>query len=221
MFIAQRPQNIQPLLDLVRVRHRRGVRERSRGNRRRGDLLLRLNAAWRSLPLDRWLAEGVDPRTSATLAVRARKLTSPRSRKRTADGLAGALRRAKDTTPGITAAVRPDVRELLDAAPVLTALGRRLRGSDPVTAQGVAMLRGLLTDAGSALYRPSGPGELASRLRAAAAALEPRTGVPLPPDRRRVTLPAICFLDVPDGPRAVEAAELARRPRVPGEGAGR
>ena len=89
------------------------------------------------------------------------------------DGLAGALSRATDGTAGFSAAVRPQARELRDASAVLTALESRLRGSAPVTARGVALLRVLLTDAASPLYQPSAPGELASRLRAAAAALEP------------------------------------------------
>jgi hypothetical protein len=142
---------------------------------RLGDLRLRFSAAWHSTTLDCELAEGVDPQTSAVLAVRARKLSGRRGRKLVADGLAGAVQRAKDTTPGITAAVRPDARELLDAGIVLAALEHRLRGSEAVTAQGVAMLRGLLTDAASPLYQPSGRGELGSRLRAAAAALELQT----------------------------------------------
>jgi hypothetical protein len=190
MFVTQRPQSIQLLVGFVRAGDRREALDRLRGDGRPAGLRLHLNAAWHSTVLDRELAEGVDPRTSAVLAVRARKLTAPRGRRRVADGLAGALRRAKDTTPGITAAVRPDARELLDARTVLTALERRLRGSEAVTAQGVAMLGVLLSDAASPLYRPSGRGVLASRLRAAAAALEPQTTRPgLRRDGRRQGCP--------------------------------
>lgn len=171
MFVTDRAHSTQPLVGLVRVLRRREALNRRRAETRREGLRLSFSAAWHSVALDRLLAEGVDPQTSAGLALRARKLTSPRGRKRVADGLAGALRSAKDTRPGITAAVRPDARELLDADIALIAVERRLRGSEAVTAQGVAMLGGLLTDAASPLYRPSGPGELASRLRAAAAAL--------------------------------------------------
>ncbi len=135
--------------------------------------LLHLNAALRSVTLDRELAAGVDPETNAALAVRARRLTGPRGRKLVVDGLAGALSRASDGTPGFTAAVRPQARELRESSAVLSALEARLRASEPVTARGVALLRVLLTDAASPLYQPSAPGELASRLRAAAAALEP------------------------------------------------
>jgi hypothetical protein len=175
MFVTQRPQSTQLLVGLGRARRRRQERDRLRGGTRLGGLRLHLNAAWHGTTLDRKLAEGVDPQASAVLALRARKLTGARGRKRVADGLAGALRSAKDTTSGITAAVRPDARELLDARTVLTALERRLRGSEAVAAEGVAMLGVLLTDAASPLYWPSGPGELASRLRAAAAAIELQT----------------------------------------------
>lgn len=175
MFATQRPQSPQLPLGFVRGRHRRGVPDRSFWGTRHADLGLHLKAAWHGITLDGELAAGADPQTSAVLALRARQLTGHRGRKRVADGLAGALRRATDTRPGITAAIRPDGRELLDARVVLTALERRLRRSEAVTAQGVAMLGGLLTDAESSLYRPTGRGELASRLRAAAAALEPPT----------------------------------------------
>jgi hypothetical protein len=174
VFVTQQPQSTQLLVGLVRGRRRRRrALDCLHRGARAGGLRLHLTAAWHSVTLDRRLAEGVDPQTSAVLALRARKLTGPRGRKRVADGLAGAVRRAADTRPGITAAVRPDARSLLEARTVLAALERRLRGFEAVTAQGVAMLGVLLTDAASPLYRSSGPGELASRLRAAAAALEP------------------------------------------------
>lgn len=73
-----------------------------------------------------------------------------------------------------TAAVAPDRREVLAARPVIDALVRRLHGTEPVTARGVAMLSQLLAEPTSPLYRPDDTGVLGSRLRAAAAALEPR-----------------------------------------------
>jgi hypothetical protein len=171
VFVFQQRPGMQQLVSIARARCE--ALDRLPGDTRLGGLRLHVIAAWHSTTLDGELAEGVDPQTSAVLALRAQKLTDPRGRKRIADGLAGAVRRANDTTPGITAAVRPRARELLDAGTVLAALDRRLRGAGLVSAQGVAMLRALLTDAASPLYQPSGPGELASRLRAAAAALEP------------------------------------------------
>jgi hypothetical protein len=175
MFVIRRPQSTQFFVGVVRDRGRRGELDLMRAGIRLSGLRLHLNAAWHSNAIDRELADGVDPRSSAVLALRARKLTGPRGRERIADGLAGARRSAEDTRPGISAAVRPDARELLEARTVLAVLERRLRGSGPVRAQGVAMLGVLLTDAASPLYQPSGWGELASRLRAAAAGLEPHS----------------------------------------------
>ena len=133
-----------------------------------------LAAWWRASELDRQLGAGTSPRTSAILALRAQRLASRRSRRRLADGLARALRSARDTTPGFSAAVRPRTREVLAAGTVLAALDHRLRAPEPVAARGMAMLQGLLTDAASPLYQPGNLGALGSRLRAAAAALEPR-----------------------------------------------
>jgi hypothetical protein len=128
---------------------------------------------WRALELDRQLAAGADPNSDAVLAMRAQRITAARSRRRVSRGLAGALSRAQDGHPGFTAAVRSDAREVLAARTVLTALSGRLRAPEPVAPQGAAMLLVLLTDGTSPLYRPGEPGALGSRLRAAAAALEP------------------------------------------------
>jgi hypothetical protein len=136
-----------------------------------------LLAWWHALELDRQLAAGADPRSGAVLAMRARRITASRSRRRISAGLAGALSRAQGGHPGFTAAVRSDAREVLAARTVLTALAARLRAPESVAPQGAAMLLMLLTDGSSPLYRPGEPGALGSRLRAAAAALEPSDAV--------------------------------------------
>ena len=133
---------------------------------------LGLVASWRAAGLDRELAAGTSPRSSALLAVRAQRITSRRGRVRVADGLARAIRDAR-ATAGFSAAVRPDRREVLAARTVLATLDRRLRAPEPVTARGVALLLVLLTDGESPLYQRGERGALGSRLRAAAAALEP------------------------------------------------
>jgi hypothetical protein len=155
-------------------RHSR-ARLRVRGRRRPPAQRLRLELTvwWRAAELDRQLAAGASPRTSDALTLRAQRITTRRSRAPLANGLAGALRSAQDNGPHFTSAVRPNAREVLDARAVLGAIERRLRAPEPVAAQGVAMIRSLLTDGNGLLYRPGGPGELGSRLRAAAAALEP------------------------------------------------
>jgi hypothetical protein len=134
---------------------------------------LALIAGWRAGDLDRKLAAGASPSADALLAIRARRLTGPRYRARVAAGLARAVRDAEASTRGFSAAVRPDRREVIAARTVLTTLERRLRGAGQVSARGVALLESLLTDGTSPLYLPGEPGALGSRLRAAAAALEP------------------------------------------------
>jgi hypothetical protein len=134
---------------------------------------LALIAAWRAAELDRQLAAGVSPGADALLETRSRRLISRRYRARMAAGLARVVRDAQATTRGFSAAVRPDRREVIAARTVLATLDRRLRAAEPVSPQGIAMLESLLTDGASPLYRPAEPGALGSRLRAAAAALEP------------------------------------------------
>ncbi len=138
---------------------------------RRARLLLL--ASWRAGELDRDLAAGVSPDASALLAIRGRRLTSRRSRRRIAAGLARVVRDAEATTRGFSAAVRPDRREVIAARPLLATLDVRLRADEPVSPQGVALLESLLTDGTSPLYQPAEPGALGSRLRSAAAALDP------------------------------------------------
>jgi hypothetical protein len=134
---------------------------------------LALIAGWRAAELDSQLAAGASPAVDALLAIRARRLTSRRYRARMAAGLARAVRDTEAARRSFTAAVRPDRREVAAARTVLATLDRRLSAAEPVSAQGIALLELLLTDGASPLYRPTEPGALGSRLRAAAAALEP------------------------------------------------
>jgi hypothetical protein len=156
------------VLDRECVRYR--LRSRPSGGFSR--VRLAVSAWWRAPGLDRQLAAGASPQESMLLALRARRITSRRGRGRVGDGLARAMRDARATRVGFSAAVGPDRRELLAARTVLGALERRLRGPEPVGARGVALLYVLLSDGSSPLYRPGERGALGSALRAAAAALE-------------------------------------------------
>jgi len=157
--------------DLERISYPRLRFPAGRGPWRR--IRLTLIAGWQSGELDGQLAAGVSPGTSALLTIRGERLISRRHRARVAAGFARAVRDAEATTRGFSAAVRPDRREVIAARTVLAALDRRLRAAEPVSPRGVAMLESLLTDGMSPLYRPAQSGALGSRLRAAAAALEP------------------------------------------------
>jgi two-component system KDP operon response regulator KdpE len=127
---------------------------------------------WEGARLDRELAAGISPHTCEALALRARMITGRRGRASVARGLASVLRSASDNAAAFSAAVRPDRREVLAARTVIDAIERRLVAPEPLTARGIAMLLGLLTDPASPLYRSDEPGALGSRLRAAAAALD-------------------------------------------------
>lgn len=138
---------------------------------RRPRLRLALTVWWRGAELDRRLADGEDPASSDALALRARRITTARSRARLAGGLAGAVRSAGGERAVFTAAIRPQSPELLEAGALIATLERRLRAPEPVAPRGVAIVSSLLIDGNSPLYLPAEPGVLGSRLRAAAAAL--------------------------------------------------
>jgi hypothetical protein len=125
---------------------------------------------------DRELAAGSTSLPAQILAVRAQRITGSRSRRSLAAGLARVLKAAADSGANLTAAIGPDRHEVLAGRIVLGALERRLQAPEPVRAQGVAMLRLLLIEPDSPLYRPGEVGALGSRLRAAAAELEPGGG---------------------------------------------
>ena len=128
---------------------------------------------WKAAQLDRELTAGATPWSSAVLALHARRITGRRSRATVARGLARVLRSATQNRAQLTAAMPPDRREVLAARTVIDAVERRLRVPEPVAPRGMAMLRELLTEGTSPLYRPTESGALGSQLRAAAAALEP------------------------------------------------
>jgi hypothetical protein len=125
----------------------------------------------RGAELDHRLAAGEDPSASDELALRARRLTTARSRTRVASGLAGVVRSAGNGRPVFTAAVRPRSEDVHELGALISSIERRLRAPGPVAAQGVAIVRLLLIDGNGPLYRPSDPSALGACLRAAAAAL--------------------------------------------------
>ena len=158
-------------------------------SRRRGRIRATAKAWINGWELDRQLAAGCDPETDAGLEARARRITSRRSRRRLADGLARVLRTVEPARPAFTAAARPDAAEVLAARTVLASLERRLLCDDEIAPSGAAMLGLLLTDCTGPVYHPTRPGELGSRVRAAAAALEPSgrrsESVPVAPEAAR------------------------------------
>jgi hypothetical protein len=128
----------------------------------------------RAIQIDRDLAAGASSRPQEVLALRAKWITGRRCRLRLADGLVRVLSGGTEAGAALTAAVQPDRRAVLSSRVVLADLERRLRTPEPVGARGMAMLRLLLTEPDSPLYRAGDAGVLDGRLRDAAAALEQR-----------------------------------------------
>jgi hypothetical protein len=135
---------------------------------RRDRLRARLHAA----ALDRRLADGADPDREVTLALHARRLLTPATRR----ALAGSLRRSvamsrARPSPGHP---RPPVpAHVADCAAMVDAVADRLAAARPVAPRGVAVVRVLLTDGSGPLYSGRGTGALLTALAAALDALEP------------------------------------------------
>jgi hypothetical protein len=128
--------------------------------------------------LDRLLAAGARPDSSAELECRALQLTTANSR----HGLAGELESvvAAVEEPA-TSRLAPDLRvdEVRDASDELLELAQRLYRPDPCDSRGAALCRRLLRDPLSPLYEPAPDDALRRAVATARRALD----LPPPPDR--------------------------------------
>ena len=133
----------------------------------------RLAAHWRARRLDRALANGIAPETSAALALRAQRLTEADRRW----SIAGTLRRIvrdveadRGPRPG---RVAPHPQAVVAASEQLTELADTLDDPGPVEAHGVAQAWLLLTDGTGPLYNPGSSEPLSARAAQAAHHLRP------------------------------------------------
>lgn len=111
----------------------------------------RLAVRFQAASLDRLLAAGQSPDSSAVLTLRARELLGPHLRR----GMARSLRRLQrdaQRRPALVPAVSLVRDQVLSAGPVLTQLADRLVGDEPVDVRGVALTRLLLTEGTGPLY---------------------------------------------------------------------
>jgi hypothetical protein len=124
--------------------------------------MVRLAARLRGRKLDRALSEGADPAAAPQLAAHAARLTTGRVR----CGLANALERLASTAnePGRLWGVLPSRKAVAANADELRSLASLLRGPSPVYAQGMAMLRILVSDGTGPAYSDNEGGELAAQL---------------------------------------------------------
>jgi hypothetical protein len=131
----------------------------------------RLIARWRSMRLDRALAQGTPPEASGALLLRARALVAPRTRR----DLGRALERIlAEPAPAALIRVRVPVRrrEVTRARDDLRLLAQRLAGPAPVDVRGVAQVRVLLSDGSGPLFWRRSADELSGRVREAIQALD-------------------------------------------------
>ena len=155
----------------------------------RGQLILKRLWPWHQVlargqaaRLDRELAAGTSPETSASLAARAGRLTSTEFRR----DLAASLQRilvasgeparpvAAAKSVGPARALRVPLRRtrISQSAPLLADLASRLLEPGPVPARGVALVVQLLADGTGPLYREAARDDLGTLAERAARALD-------------------------------------------------
>jgi hypothetical protein len=131
--------------------------------------VVRLGARLHGQTLDWALIAGADPADCNQLAARAAWLTKRSTRAEIADGLERLVEVARDESSGRR--IRPRRRAVLASEPELAELAELLRGPAPVYAQGLAMLRQLVTDGTGPAYVDDDGAALPERLRSARLAL--------------------------------------------------
>jgi hypothetical protein len=137
----------------------------------RWPLFIRARVRLRRFALDKQLARGADPRSSAELARRAKELCEPKLRRRLSSDIERAIEDASAGPRYLTASIplnRGSVRLCQDS---LLGLAQDLRSPGPVYASGVALVRLMLLDGASPLYMPSDERELLEEVHRAHAAL--------------------------------------------------
>jgi len=115
-------------------------------------LAVRIRTRVRRSRLDRQLAEGANPATTAELQHRATQLGSADERARIANALVEALGDARRGEP-MTLRTRPQRAVVRDAADDILTLVLRLRDDRPVAPQGVARAARLADDRRGPMYR--------------------------------------------------------------------
>jgi hypothetical protein len=129
----------------------------------------RLSARILADRLDSELASGASPDARLGLALRARVLVGSKYRR----DMAATAQRILETTAGRSLPV-PVCRSRVRASSAeLADLIARLLAPGPVSAQGVAQARTLLTDARGPIFDPGCRSDLRARVRAAVDALDP------------------------------------------------
>jgi hypothetical protein len=112
-----------------------------------------MSARWAAARLDRELADGTSPETSASLAARAMELTSMKFRLDLATSVQRILRAAGEPHAASPARIPVARARISQSAAPLTQLAGYLAAPGPLPVQGVAMVSRLLADGTGPLYR--------------------------------------------------------------------
>jgi hypothetical protein len=140
---------------------------------RRSRLTDKLLAQLFGASLDRQLAAGRAPESSALLAARAQHIVAIRTRRRLARNWENLLRAARRARGAYHPAIPVRGDRIIAAEPDIHELVRRMTAPLPVPARGVAMATALLTDALSPVYHARSRDSLAAALEAAITELDP------------------------------------------------
>ena len=132
---------------------------------------LRIRTRWSRRRLDKQLARGADPSSSAELRLRAEQLRARETRERLASALASVLEEAIEPMT-FTLRLRPHRAEIRASADELLELGARLREERPMAVQGLARTSLLMTRGASPLDPNSGA-SLHHAARSARVAVDP------------------------------------------------
>lgn len=159
----------------------------------RAGVALRLTVFWRSVQLDRALAEGRAPTDCPPLELRAQQLASARVRRSLADAFRGVVTKAERSSTAPTripvvllalAAAAPATATPVEARDTLLDLAAALTDPGCTSIQGIARASWLLCDADSPLYASLPAHTLQHIARGTIAAL---TGAPDRPQTSRVS----------------------------------
>jgi hypothetical protein len=134
--------------------------------------ITRVSVLVRRGDLDQQLAAGIDPRANAALALRARQLCTPRTRRRIAGQLRRTIAVAGRGSSGCFRFVPMARGEIIEETDALLDLANRLEAPRPAEAMGVALAKMLVADANSPLAVGAEPGTLHTVVGLATVALD-------------------------------------------------
>jgi len=134
----------------------------------------RVRARMCSRQLDRALAQGTSPDSSAVLSVRAHDLIGVRTRSMLAQSIRRLVEEAGHPVRPLQFTIPICRSKVWRSRQALEEVADRLLGSEPLDARGLAQLRLLLSDGAGPLYDHPGANDLRPALQRVMAALEVR-----------------------------------------------